>query len=160
MSEIDDELNDWLNRVQAKTEEINNAVDQGLLKSALYCEGQAKQTANSIFTNNPPVNEKGEEMWEHTGLLEASIGSGMNPELTHSAMIYCSASYAKYLEYGTGIYAVNGDGRQTPWCYVSNTGVLNFTQGMRAKPFMYPSVFNSQDQIQSIILSYVAKAVV
>lgn len=157
--DIDSALADWKRRIEAKTKEINSTVDQGLVKAALFAEGQAKLTANSLFSDDPPFNDYGEDMWEHTGLLEASIGSGMDPDNEHSAIIYCSALYAKYLEYGTGIYAVNGDGRQTPWSFTSNTGVRIFTQGMRAKPFMYPSVFNNQEQIKSIISSYIAKAV-
>lgn len=157
--DIDNAVDDWLKRIQAKTDEINNTIDEGLLKAALYAEGQAKSTANSMFGGAVPFNDYNEDMWKHTGLLVASISSGMNPSQDHSAIVYCSAPYAKYLEYGTGIYAVAGDGRKTPWGFVSNTGVYIWTQGMSAHPFMYPSVFNNQDQIRSILASCIARVV-
>ena len=157
--DIDRAIEDWLRRVDAKTQKVENATDQGLLKAAFFAEGKAKTTANQIFSGSPPTNQQGEEMWAHTGLLTSSIGSGMNPNAKHSAIIYCTAKYASFVEYGTGIYCEKGDGRMTPWKFVSNTGVLIYTQGMRAKPFMYPSVFNNQQDIQNIIKGYISKEV-
>ncbi|MBA4274020.1 MAG: hypothetical protein C0436_00040 [Alphaproteobacteria bacterium] len=49
-----------------------------------------------------------------------------------------TAEYAPYVEYGTGIYAVNGDGRKTPWWYQTPEGEWIRTRGGRAKPFMEP----------------------
>lgn len=50
-----------------------------------------------------------------------------------------TAEYAKYVEYGTGIYAENGQGRKTPWIYFSEE-LQRFikTNGMEAQPFMEP----------------------
>lgn len=58
-----------------------------------------------------------------------------------SAEIRVTAEYAIYVEYGTGIYAVGGDGRKTPWTYYS-TKLNQFvtTRGMRAQPFWYPAI--------------------
>ena len=47
----------------------------------------------------------------------------------------------RYVEYGTGIYSISGDGRKTPWVYWSDK--LNryvFTRGMRAQPYFKPAV--------------------
>ncbi len=49
--------------------------------------------------------------------------------------------YAVYQEYGTGIYAVNGNGRKTPWSFVHpKTGELwvNF-RGAKPQPFLMPA---------------------
>lgn len=44
-----------------------------------------------------------------------------------------------YLEYGTGIHAVNGDGRKTPWTYYDEeTDQFFRTHGMKAQPFAQP----------------------
>lgn len=44
-----------------------------------------------------------------------------------------------YLEYGTGIHAVNGDGRKTPWTYYDEeTDQFFRTRGMKAQPFAQP----------------------
>ena len=39
--------------------------------------------------------------------------------------------YALYHEYGTGIYADNGKGRQTPWVYQDAHGEWHRTSGMK-----------------------------
>lgn len=44
-----------------------------------------------------------------------------------------------YLEYGTGIHAVNEDGRKTPWTYYDEETEQFFrTHGMEAQPFAQP----------------------
>jgi len=157
--DFDKILEEWKTRVNKKTSEIENNFDRGLLKASLYCEGKAKENAmNVIYMTNVPFNDYGEDMWSRTGLLKAAIGSGMDPIKSHSALVFCTAAYAKYIEYGTGIYAVNGDGRKTPWIFETNTGVRVWTRGMRAKPFMGPSVFQNKEDIKTIIVKYLKEA--
>jgi hypothetical protein len=153
--DLDAILAEWSKRVTLKQEEIDNAADRGLLKCALFCEGEAKKNVMDVVYNTsvPWDEELGDDMWKRTGLLKASIGSGMDPS-PHTALVFCTAPYAKYIEYGTGIYNVNGEGRQTPWVYDSNTGIRMWTRGQMAKPFMYPSVFNSLPQIKTILSTY------
>ncbi|AND39046.1 HK97-gp10 family putative phage morphogenesis protein [Cytobacillus oceanisediminis] len=58
-----------------------------------------------------------------------------------TAVVTVGAHYAIYVEFGTGIYAVNGDGRQTPWTYYSDKlGRFVRTKGMRAQPFWFPAI--------------------
>jgi HK97 gp10 family phage protein len=47
--------------------------------------------------------------------------------------------YGVYQEYGTGKYAVGGNGRKTPWAYVNEDGVLIWTAGSKPQPFLNPS---------------------
>jgi HK97 gp10 family phage protein len=48
--------------------------------------------------------------------------------------------YAVYQEYGTGIYAVKGNGRKTPWAYVDpKTKKLVWTRGNKPHPFLNPA---------------------
>lgn len=57
-----------------------------------------------------------------------------------TAVITVGAEYAIYVEFGTGIYAEDGNGRKTPWIYYDNK--LNrwvFTRGMHAQPFFRPA---------------------
>ncbi|PAD58257.1 hypothetical protein CHH92_20910 [Bacillus sonorensis] len=57
------------------------------------------------------------------------------------AKITVGASYAIYVEFGTGIYAEEGNGRKTPWVYFDEKlGRYVFTRGMRAQPFFFPAV--------------------
>jgi HK97 gp10 family phage protein len=58
-----------------------------------------------------------------------------------TAIITVGASYAIYVNYGTGIYAESGNGRKTPWVYYSNElKRWVFTRGIRAQPFWEPSL--------------------
>lgn len=58
-----------------------------------------------------------------------------------SASVRVTAFYGIYVEMGTGIYAAEGNGRNTPWTYYSHKlGRFVTTRGMRPQPFWYPSV--------------------
>ncbi|WP_084246791.1 HK97-gp10 family putative phage morphogenesis protein [Planomicrobium okeanokoites] len=57
------------------------------------------------------------------------------------AKVQVTAHYAIYVEYGTGIYAVEGDGRQTPWTYWSpKLNRFVTTRGMSPQPFWEPAI--------------------
>lgn len=49
-----------------------------------------------------------------------------------------TADYAVYVEYGTGVHAVNGQGRKTPWTYQAPDGKWYTTIGAKAQPFAEP----------------------
>jgi len=67
-----------------------------------------------------------------------------------SAIVHVGVHYAIYIEYGTGIYAVNGNGRKTPWTYYSHKLQQYVrTNGMAAQPFWYPAVEKAKDHYYS-----------
>jgi HK97 gp10 family phage protein len=61
-------------------------------------------------------------------------------------LIGTNEKYGKYVERGTGIYAVNGDGRKTPWIAPIQTKgknsktIFRWTNGRRPKPFLEPAL--------------------
>lgn len=58
-----------------------------------------------------------------------------------TAVVTVGASYGIYIEYGTGIYAVNGNGRKDGWVYYSDKhGEFVFTRGMKAQPYWFDAV--------------------
>ncbi|MGG3624396.1 HK97-gp10 family putative phage morphogenesis protein [Bacillus gobiensis] len=58
-----------------------------------------------------------------------------------TAVITVTADYAIYVEFGTGIYAENGNGRQDPWVYYDEKQRRYvFTRGMHAQPFFRPGI--------------------
>ena len=60
--------------------------------------------------------------------------------------------YAKYVEYGTGIYAVNGVGRQTPWVYYNQRwGQFVYTVGNKPQPFIYKSLVKNAPKIKEYL---------
>lgn len=52
---------------------------------------------------------------------------------------YVGSNYmnAVWEEFGTGIYALNGDGRRTPWFYVDEEGKGHFTHGKKPRRMLY-----------------------
>lgn len=89
------------------------------------------------------VRQAKERCAVRTGNLRSSITAG---KLEDGA--YASAGggnglkdvkYAVYLEYGTGIYAANGNGRQTPWTYFDGAN-FHRTSGSRPHPYFTPAV--------------------
>ena len=82
---------------------------------------------------------------------------------TVTGAVGTNVEYAAYVEYGTGIYAENEKGRQTPWLAKvdpkkltpellekfkpsKKDGMIYFwTQGMHPRPFLRPAVDNKAD---------------
>lgn len=88
-----------------------------------------------------------------TGALRRSIKSKV--ELTGNSIegiVYSPLEYAPYQEYGTGLFAENGNGRKTGWAYEDEkTGETIFTRGNRPHPFLRPAVNENKDKIINII---------
>lgn len=53
---------------------------------------------------------------------------GTNMSVMHDGKRH---SYPTYLEYGTGIYAEGGKGRQSPWRWQDKNGDWHFTRGIK-----------------------------
>ncbi|MEK4700366.1 HK97-gp10 family putative phage morphogenesis protein [Solibacillus sp. FSL R7-0668] len=74
-----------------------------------------------------------------------------------TAIVTVGAHYAIYIEFGTGIYAVKGNGRKTPWGYLDPKGRLDengqplwiWTKGMHAQPFWFPAVDIARDYFKN-----------
>jgi len=96
-------LEDWNRRITAKAHAVVLAADRGNMKAAFYCENEAKKNAvREIYSIPIKKSPKtGKDLWKRTALYKAGIGSGVHPSLAHTAMIYASVPYAKWLEYGT-----------------------------------------------------------
>lgn len=93
-----------------------------------------KETAEIIVSNAKslaPVDDSG---------LTDSIGvTYLNGGLT--AMVRVGAHYGIYVEFGTGIYAVKGNGRKDPWVYYSEKlDSFVYTHGMEAQPYFFPAL--------------------
>lgn len=88
-----------------------------------------------------------------TGALRRSITSKV--ELTGNSIegiVYSPLEYAPYQEFGTGLFAENGNGRKTGWAYEDEkTGETIFTRGNRPHPFLRPAVNENKDKIIQII---------
>lgn len=93
-----------------------------------------KETAEIIVTNAKalaPVDD--------SSLKDSIDVTYLNGGLT--AMVRVGAHYGIYVEFGNGIYAVEGNGRKDPWVYYSKKlKRFVYTRGMEAQPFFFPAL--------------------
>lgn len=86
------------------------------------------------------------------GQLRASITHGVeNTQQEIVGRIGSNVEYAPYVHQGTGIYAVNGDGRKTPWGYMVKAGKykgFHWTHGQKPQPFLNRAVMKNRTRIE------------
>jgi HK97 gp10 family phage protein len=116
--------------LKVKAEFAKN-IEKALLAVSLYAEGEIKRMA-AVDTGALRASITGELQ----GKTRVRIGSTLN--------------YAVYQEFGTGIYAVNGNGRQTKWRYTNRHGKTFTTRGNKPRPFIMPAIENNIQQIVTI----------
>lgn len=102
--------------------ELQEAMEAGLMAMGLFIR-------DAIITNI------GNDKLVDTSNLRGSISYVVDGE-EKSVTIGTPVEYAIYLEFGTGIYAENGQGRQTPWGYTNRYGETVFTWGTRPRRFL------------------------
>ena len=102
-------------------------IQRALTKSCLIVEAQAKV--------NCPVDD---------GQLRQSIGSEVKGNI---GAIGTNVEYAPYVHQGTGIYAVNGDGRKTRWKYQDAKGEWHSTIGQQPNPFLERALDANREEI-------------
>lgn len=66
-------------------------------------------------------------------------------------IVFTPLEYAPYVEYGTGLFASNGNGRKTPWGYRDDKGNYHYTHGQHPHPYMRPALEENKDKIKQII---------
>lgn len=124
--------------IEKATSEILKKVAKNMEKSCLLVEAEAKR--------NCPVDE---------GYLRAKITS--NVKVTDKSIIgYVGApvDYAPYVEMGTGIYAINGNGRKTPWRWYGRTAKWkgwHYTKGQKPKQFLSKALNENREKIENIM---------
>lgn len=129
---------DFIKSIEDATLQIVLDQTKKMEKACLVVETDAR--------NNCPVD---------MGPLRASITSEV--EVTPDAIvgrIGSNEEYAPYVHEGTGIYAVDGNGRKTPWAYNVRAGKYkgwHYTRGQKPHKFLfYAQIFN-MDKIQKIL---------
>lgn len=116
------------------TSELPELINNALLQATLYIEAEAKK--------NLRANGNGLK----TGLLRDSITHTID-EASHIGYVGSNLDYAIWVHQGTGIYALNGDGRKTPWAWEDAKGELHFTHGMKPNPFIQKAIDENKDNI-------------
>lgn len=113
-------------------------LDTVLNKACIIVENAAKQ--------NCPVD---------TGQLKNSI----THEVTdNEGYVGTNVEYAPYVEFGTGLYSVKGDGRKGSWSYQDAEGNWHKTSGMPAHPFLQPALDANKSKIMKLLQDEVKEA--
>lgn len=108
---------------------LHEAAERALEKCGLTAEGYAKKAT--------PVD---------TGNLRNSISHKVQKD---TMFVGTNVEYAPYVEFGTGKYYPGG--RPDPWVYRDEKGNWHRTSGVKAKPFIKPSVADHKQQYYDII---------
>lgn len=90
------------------------------------------------------------------GILRSSIFSNVRfaDGTVISGIVGANSEIAPYVHQGTGIYAVNGDGRKTPWKYCVKAGKyagFHVTVGQRPQPFLDKAKQRNMSKISDIL---------
>lgn len=87
-----------------------------------------------------------------TGALRRSITSKIEREGDELVgIVYTPLEYAPYVEYGTGLFAVEGGRKDVPWNYQDDEGNWHSTSGQKPQPFMKPALDENREAIIRII---------
>ena len=130
---VTDHSNDVLAELEKATYIALNAV--GLAAEAHAKEGAPVGTTRSTGILN-----------YHGGTLRKSITHkvvdgqvyvGTNASVTYKGR---RIHYPIFVEYGTGIYADGGKGRQSPWVWRDKNGKFHYTRGMKPTHFLRNAV--------------------
>lgn len=134
--EVNDDL--WAKSIQQATFTIANKVYHNMTKACLVVVNEAKKLCP---VDNGPLRASIIHQVKMSGsAIEGYVGATMK--------------YAVYVHQGTGIYAVDGNGRKTPWKYKAETGKYkgwHITQGQKPNPFLANARDNKKDNIVSIL---------
>lgn len=91
-----------------------------------------------------------------TGQLRASITHEIDGE---TGIVGTNVEYAPYVEFGTGVWAVEGNGRDTPWSYQRADGEWVTTNGNKPQPFLIPSLLENEKEIVKLFQDAIKKGV-
>lgn len=116
--------------------DVQNATAEQLARAAEIIGGMAESYAKELC----PVD---------TGNLRNSI-THTTENNDHTVVIGTAVKYAPYIELGTGKYAEDGGGRQTPWSYHDRNG-WHTTSGMPPRPYLRPAIENHKDEYKEVL---------
>lgn len=130
VEEFNRQLDEYINKT------LPNNAEQGMEKACLLVEATSKRDC--------PVDY---------GQLRASITHKVETG-TNEIVGYVGSNveYAAYVHEGTGVYAKNGNGRQTPWFYKDRkTGKMIRTIGQKPKQFIKDAMKENKENIIAIL---------
>lgn len=128
MPDIDIQITDNSGEILKALEEKKKAALAGI---GIQAEGFAKRST--------PVD---------TGRLRNSITHAVRGD---DVYIGTNVEYGIWLELGTGIYASDGKGRQSPWGYYDRNGKYHVTRGMKPHHMLKKAASEHTEEYKRII---------
>lgn len=132
-------------KIKVEVENLEQVVDSVINETELY---QAIGRACALVERRAK-----EKAPKDTGALRRSITSEVKIEDDEIVgHVFTPLEYAPYVEYGTGLFAENGNGRKdVPWNYQDDEGNWHSTSGQHPQPFMRPALNESREDILRIL---------
>lgn len=124
----------FIDNSDAVKENIQRVTEKAMLSACLLVEGQAKMLAKVVTGE---LRDKiRHNVKEQGSLVIGQVGSPL--------------MYAIYVEFGTGEFAENGNGRKGGWRYKTPDGEWHFTRGGKPRPFLRPAFRQNKENIKKI----------
>ena len=132
----------------ADTRAFEQACDNSVNKMQELLMQNMEQTLDHV------AGKAKEKVGVGTGALRAdtrSLGVEIVGDEVHGS-VGNSLEHAIYHHQGTGIYAVNGNGRKTPWVYEDpKTGEKIYTRGSKPNPYLKDTIEQEQSTISKLL---------
>lgn len=125
-------LNDVLANLEDTIDKIKVCESVAIDRGCQMIENKAKELC--------PVDD---------GILRASITHKVQESSvgTITGTVGTGVEYAPYVHQGTGLFAVNGDGRKEPWVYKDAKGQFHKTIGQKPQPFLLDASVGEMDAV-------------
>lgn len=125
-------------RILYKLNKLYNleGIESGMGKACALVEREAKKKAP-----------------KDTGALRRSITSKVETDSdTVEGTVFTPLEYSNFVEYGTGLFAENGNGRKdVPWLYRDDKEKSHITSGQHPQPYMRPALNENREKIIELI---------
>ena len=131
---------------------INSKIHTALEACGLQAEANAK--LNITDTTRSGVNLIGYEKDNSrvdTGRMKNSVTHTVSGNTVY---IGSPLLYAVFNELGTGIYASQPGGRQSPWGYYDSKGAFHITRGMKPIHFLRNAIADHVSEYKEILETY------
>lgn len=135
---MSDDQMEFKKSVDGATEAIAQHLFRQTKLACVHVEGEAKRDC--------PVDQ---------GILRASLSHDV--QMTKDGIegrIGSNLEYAPYVHQGTGVYAVEGNGRKTPWKYTVKSGKYkgeHWTIGQKPQPFLKNAMIRNKEVVNRLL---------
>lgn len=131
---------------------FENQLEIALEAVGTQAESHAKQVITDTLVygkvNLMTVAHEKDNSRVDTGRMRNSVAHTV---VKHDAYIGTNLEYAVYHELGTGIYASQPGGRQTPWVYYDSKGKAHRTRGLYPIHFLKKAASEHTEEYKKII---------